>query len=545
VVSAVAFNNLATTPRAAARQEPVENAREIGLTYDDAPAHQTKDKHMNTNCDKCGEANPADTHTCGAWQEEVLKLAAEFDKRFTSMNGVDVPERVSVPRDEWRALHTAIKQDRALDKMAENARELGLDYEPVKEPSGFFRHEDVCGDEVGPPTPYYLTQPAAAQPAPVQPVASLLAAIQAEPVTLIHKWRVLELVKEYAAQPAQQETVGPLKEADVLIMAEAHGIDANTKGLYGFYIDCISTNPPAAPVQPVGVFVEDDDIGHVRLNPHQQLKLKDGDPVYATPPTPTGNAPCARHCEATAFQITIRGLKGEIERMKAAQQEVTVPDDMSHAGQIKIKIAPDGDLHITTTGKDSWTGKDCTVAIELTASGGREGAKWYKIFRDVLLAAAPEAPAQQEPVGWTELDLILLDRMIYEQRCAANSWDDESNRELADKYKGFHIARVELLKKVKTTPPTPAQQEVTVPDLTHDAWDEWQDKHSLILEREALDDLRSMLAAAQPAQPAVPLTDEQIESLLPDDDTPMSLGEAFVKFARLVEAHHGITKGQP
>jgi hypothetical protein len=39
----------------------------------------------------------------------------------------------------------------------------------------------------------------------------------------------------------------------------------------------------------------------------------------------------------------------------------------------------------------------------------------------------------------------------------------------------------------------------------------------------------------------VPLTDEQIESLLPDDDTPMSLGEAFVKFARLVEAAHGIT----
>ena len=38
---------------------------------------------------------------------------------------------------------------------------------PVQEPSGFFRHEDVCGDEVGPPTPYYLTPPTA-QPAPVQ-----------------------------------------------------------------------------------------------------------------------------------------------------------------------------------------------------------------------------------------------------------------------------------------------------------------------------------------------------------------------------------------
>jgi hypothetical protein len=46
------------------------------------------------------------THT----NDEALDLAAEFDKRFTSMNGVDVPERVSVSRDEWRALHDAIKQ---------------------------------------------------------------------------------------------------------------------------------------------------------------------------------------------------------------------------------------------------------------------------------------------------------------------------------------------------------------------------------------------------------------------------------------------------
>ena len=46
------------------------------------------------------------THT----KDAALKLAAEFDKRFTSMNGIDVPERVSVPRDEWRALNAAIKQ---------------------------------------------------------------------------------------------------------------------------------------------------------------------------------------------------------------------------------------------------------------------------------------------------------------------------------------------------------------------------------------------------------------------------------------------------
>jgi hypothetical protein len=34
----------------------------------------------------------------------------------------------------------------------------------------------------------------------------------------------------------------------------------------------------------VGVFVEDDDIGHVRLNPHLQLKLKDGDKLYTASP---------------------------------------------------------------------------------------------------------------------------------------------------------------------------------------------------------------------------------------------------------------------
>jgi hypothetical protein len=36
-------------------------------------------------------------------------------------------------------------------------------------------------------------------------------------------------------------------------------------------------------------------------------------PLYAHPPAqpaPTGKAPCARHCEATAFQIEIRRLNG-------------------------------------------------------------------------------------------------------------------------------------------------------------------------------------------------------------------------------------------
>jgi hypothetical protein len=55
---------------------------------------------------------------------------------------------------------------------------------------------------------------------------------------------------------------------------------------------------------------------------------------------------------------------------------------------------------------------------------------------------------------------------------------------------------------------------------------------------DAIKALREALAD-QPAQ-RKPLTYEEIENLLPDDDTPMSLGEAFVKFTRLVEAAHGI-----
>jgi hypothetical protein len=72
-------------------------------------------------------------------------------------------------------------------------------------------------------------------------------------------------------------------------MAETHGIDPNTKGLYGFYIDCISNQPAAqpAPVQPVpwsqaleSVWAEPDDtapapavpdaIHHTDLSEHPQ-----------------------------------------------------------------------------------------------------------------------------------------------------------------------------------------------------------------------------------------------------------------------------------
>jgi hypothetical protein len=49
---------------------------------------------------------------------------------------------------------------------------------------------------------------------------------------------------------------------------------------------------------------------------------------------------------------------------------------------------------------------------------------------------------------------------------------------------------------------------------------------------------KAVIEAAAPAaqRPFVGLTDDEIVNMLPDDDTPMSLGEAFFKFAELVEA---------
>ena len=36
-----------------------------------------------------------------------------------------------------------------------------------------------------------------------------------------------------------------MQEIDVLMLADSHGIDPSTKGLYNFYVDCISTSIPA------------------------------------------------------------------------------------------------------------------------------------------------------------------------------------------------------------------------------------------------------------------------------------------------------------
>jgi hypothetical protein len=74
---------------------------------------------------------------------------------------------------------------------------------------------------------------------------------------------------EYFYSPREEEAdvhIKDLKAFEALVRADERGLAAPTVQ------------------EPVGVFVEDDDIGHVRLIPHQQLKLKDGDKLYTTPP---------------------------------------------------------------------------------------------------------------------------------------------------------------------------------------------------------------------------------------------------------------------
>jgi len=54
---------------------------------------------------------------------------------------------------------------------------------------------------------------------------------------------------------------------------------------------------------------------------------------------PVGQAPCAKHCEATALQIVIKNLRNEIERMKAAQRTwVGLTDEEIDALHMAVKV---------------------------------------------------------------------------------------------------------------------------------------------------------------------------------------------------------------
>jgi hypothetical protein len=92
---------------------------------------------------------------------------------------------------------------------------------PVQEPQRY-SPDGAGGMEVDSLGAYVKHQDRTSPPAAQQkPVASLFSAIQAEPVTLIHKWRVLKLAKEHAAQPPQRK---PLTDVMIKKWAERHDI---------------------------------------------------------------------------------------------------------------------------------------------------------------------------------------------------------------------------------------------------------------------------------------------------------------------------------
>ncbi len=153
-------------------------------------------------------------------KDEALDLALEFVEA-NHFGGPDAFELI-----------TAIKQALALDKKAENARELGLDYEPVGEaylcnkcqtPFDGAWECPNCGHRSATKEPVYTTPPA--QPAPVQEGRdwSLLEATQE---SLREHMAEIKRLKE--AQPAVPDAIGPNEEYFAYVAADAIRARSNT-----------------------------------------------------------------------------------------------------------------------------------------------------------------------------------------------------------------------------------------------------------------------------------------------------------------------------
>jgi hypothetical protein len=142
------------------------------------------------------------THT----KDEALKLALKALDTCDGGTSWGDPYQRFDPKLVEKAI-TAIKQALALDKMAENARELGLDYEPVQEPleywnavEGWVKIDEVREhfDSVGCGTIYKTAGDGrvpltAAQPAPVRLTRDVEISNLGKPFT----------VKAYVTPPAQ------------------------------------------------------------------------------------------------------------------------------------------------------------------------------------------------------------------------------------------------------------------------------------------------------------------------------------------------------
>jgi hypothetical protein len=247
-------------------------------------------------------------------------------------------------------------------------------------------------------------------------------------------------------------------------------------------------------------------------------------------PVPTGAAPCAKVCEANAFQITIRGLKGEIERIKAAQPAPTVQEPETDWSKVAIDTpvwcrfttdkwyprhfagttaggAPtawiDGETSNTTGDRDTWTEMRLTKPAPMQEPDDSDINQIHEANAQVRYETwtppAQPAPVQPvQPVAWAEYH--------YKKGRFTGLTTNDIN---AVDSVGDGCQWVPQLQ-------APPAQPVPVPDLTHDQWDQWQDKHGLILEREALSALRSMLYTSPAATPRLCTWTKSNDPNMPD-----------------------------
>jgi hypothetical protein len=107
-----------------------------------------------------------------------------------------------------------------------------------------------------------------------------------------------------------------------------------------------------------------------------------------TAPVPTGAAPCAKVCEANAFQITIRGLKGEIERIKAAPVQTVAWVDLLKQAEEVVRSKPLWKKYIWGTPLSN------DIAV------------WMATFAHEHTATSPAAPPAQEPLTYEQITAI-------------------------------------------------------------------------------------------------------------------------------------------
>ena len=149
----------------------------------------------------------------GMTKDEALDLALEaLEKSVATCFDRYAHEQVmSRPEHFINQAITAIKQARALDKKAENARELGLDYEPVLKDNSNYRYDPPVAEPV---QSCYCPN--------CEAMGKELAALKAQPA------------------PVQEPVSGVVLRDGLPALLQDKHIKENDKRLY--------TTPPAAPV---------------------------------------------------------------------------------------------------------------------------------------------------------------------------------------------------------------------------------------------------------------------------------------------------------